>query len=210
MEKLKALMEKRNAKVDEMNAIANRAVEEVRAITSEEDERFKALESEVRALDGTIELVKSQREKLTVPADSSNGDGDEGVEEAELRAFASYIRWGNASGLEQRAADTNFAPAGNAAIIPKTIADRIVKKVYEISPILNAATRFTVKGQLDLPYYDEETSAITVSYADEFSTLTANAGQFKKISLNGFLAGALTKVSRSLMNGTDVDLVALS
>ena len=208
MEKLKALMEKRNAKVDEMNAIANRAVEEVRAITSEEDERFKALESEVRALDGTIELVKSQREKLTVPADSSNGDGDEGVEEAELRAFASYIRWGNASGLEQRAADTNFAPAGNAAIIPKTIADRIVKKVYESSPILNEATRFTVKGQLDLPYYDEETSAITVSYADEFSTLTANAGQFKKISLNGFLAGALTKVSRSLMNGTDVDLVA--
>lgn len=61
MEKLKALMEKRNAKVDEMNAIANRAVEEVRAITSEEDERFKALESEVRALDGTIELVAASR-----------------------------------------------------------------------------------------------------------------------------------------------------
>lgn len=208
MKNLKALMEKRNAKVDEMNAITNKAVEEVRAITTEEDEKFKALEGEVRALDGTIELVKSQREKLTVPADASNGDSAESTEDAELRAFASYVRWGTASGMETRADDANFTPAGNAAIIPKTIADRMVKKVYEISPIANESAHFTVKGQLDLPYYDEETSAITVAYEDEFSTLTANAGQFKKISLNGFLAGALTKVSRSLMNGTDVDLVA--
>lgn len=208
MKKLKELMEKRNAKVEEMNAITNKAVEELRALSTEEDEKFNSLKAEVEGLDGTIERAKEQREKLTVPADSSNGDKDESDEAAELRAFASYIRWGTAPGMVTRADDANFTSAGNGAIIPKTISDRIIKKVYEISPILNAATHYTVKGQLDLPYYDEDTSAITVAYADEFSTLTANAGQFKKISLNGWLAGALTKVSRSLMNGTDVDLVA--
>ncbi|WP_303202479.1 phage major capsid protein [Raoultibacter timonensis] len=206
MKELKALMEKRNAKVDELNEIKNKAVTEVRAFTEEEDAQFKAVEAEIRSLDGTIEQIKSTRDKLDVPADTRTGD--ESAEEAEIRALAQYIRWGKAPGLVETREDTNFTPSANGAIIPKTIADRIVKKVYEICPILDKASHYTVKGQLDLPYYDESTSAITVAYADEFSTLAANAGQFKKISLNGFLAGALTKVSRSLMNSSDVDLVS--
>lgn len=202
---LKGLKEKRNAKVEEMNAITNKAVEETRAFTEEEDTQFKGLEAEVRAFDSTIKQIEETRDKLDIPAE--NRANDETDEAAEIRALANYIRWGTAPGMEQRA-DTNFTPSANGAIIPKTIADRIIKRVYEISPIANAATHYTVKGQLDLPYYDEKTSSITVAYADEFSTLAANVGEFKKISLNGFLAGALTKVSRSLMNNSDVDLVS--
>lgn len=209
MNKLKALLEKRNAKVEEMTAIANAAVEEVRAVTEEEDAKFKELEAEVRALDSTIEMAKAQRAKLDVPEDS--GEGCESREDAEVRALASYVRRA-VGGFQVRdggdAADANLTAAANGAIIPSTIAERIVKKVYEISPIVNAAEKYTVKGNLDLPYYDEETSAVTVAYADEFSELTASSGQFKKITLTGFLAGALSKISRSLMNSSDADLVA--
>lgn len=202
MEKLKALMEKRNSKIDDMNAIMNAAVNETRALTEEEDGSFKALESEVRALDSTIDKIKQAREKLDVPQPRGEVAGETN-EKAEERAFAAYIR-----GKMETRADKNLVAADNGAIIPKTIANRIIKKVYEISPIVNAAAHYNVKGQLDLPYYDEETSAISVSYADEFATLEANVGKFAKISLNGFLAGVLTKVSRSLMNNSDVSLVA--
>lgn len=202
MEKLKALMEKRNSKIDDMNAITNAAISETRALTEEEDGTFKELENEVRALDSTIEKIKQTREKLDVPETRSEGSSETN-EQAEERAFAAYIR-----GKVETRADKNLVAADNGAIIPKTIANRIIKKVYEISPIVNAATHYNVKGQLDLPYYDEDTSAISVSYADEFAALEANVGKFAKITLNGFLAGALTKVSRSLMNNSDVSLVA--
>lgn len=201
MEKLKALLEKRNAKIDEMNDLTNAAVKEVRALTEDEDASFKALEEEVRALDATIDKVKETREKLEVPEGGANGN-NEPDEDGEVRAFAAYLR-----GRVETRADSNLVPADNGAIIPKTIANRIIKKVYEVSPIVNSATHYTVKGVLDLPYYDEDTSAITVAYEDEFATLEANVGKFEKISLTGFLAGALTKVSRSLMNNSDVDLV---
>lgn len=202
MDKLKALLEKRNSKIDAMNALTNAAITETRALTEVEDGTFKELEGEVRALDSTIEKIKETREKLDIPEAGANGES-ETVEQSEERAFASYIR----GKVETRTA-VNMVPADNGAIIPKTIANRIVKKIDEISPIVNASTHYTVKGQLDLPYYDEKTSAITVAYSDEFATLEANIGKFEKISLNGFLAGALTKISRSLMNNTDVSLVS--
>lgn len=202
MEKLKALLEKRNSKIDAMNALTNTAITETRALTEEEDGTFKELEGEVRALDSTIEKIKETREKLDIPEAGANGES-ETVEQSEERAFASYIR-----GKVETRSDVNMIPADNGAIIPKTIANRIVKKIDEISPIVNASTHYTVKGQLDLPYYDETTSAITVAYSDEFATLEANIGKFEKISLNGFLAGALTKISRSLMNNSDVSLVS--
>ena len=49
MEKLKALLEKRNSKIDAMNALTNAAITETRALTEVEDGTFKELEGEVHA-----------------------------------------------------------------------------------------------------------------------------------------------------------------
>lgn len=206
--KIKALIEKRNAKTAEMSAMNDKCAEEVRAFTEEEDKKFKELEEEVRALDATIERIKSTRGAMQVPASEGNGDGCNDREEEEIRALAQYVRWGVTGDIVTRASDTNMVPSANGAIIPVTIADRIVKRVYEISPVVNSGTHYTVKGQLDLPVYDESTGSITVEYADEFTDATSTVGKFAKITLTGFLARSLTKVSRSLMNSTDVDLVA--
>lgn len=47
-----------------------------------------------------------------------------------------------------------------------------------------------------------------LGYHDEFTELTSSAGKFSSIDLKGFLAGALTLVSKSLMNNSQFDIVS--
>ena len=47
-----------------------------------------------------------------------------------------------------------------------------------------------------------------MAYKDEFSALTSSSGKFDSITLTGYLAGALTKISRSLINNSQFDIVA--
>ena len=96
----------------------------------------------------------------------------------------------------------------NGAVIPSTIAQQIIKKVYDVSPILDKSQKYNVKGKLQIPYYDTTNGGITVAYADEFTPLTSSNGKFKNIELDGFLAGALSKISNSLINNSQFDIVS--
>ena len=121
----------------------------------------------------------------------------------ETRAFENYIR-----GIVTNERANNMTFGDNGAVVPTTIANRIIKKVYNICPILERSTKYNVKGTLELPYYDVDTTTITVAYQDEFSALTSSSGKFDSITLTGYLAGALTKISRSLINNSQFDIVA--
>ena len=202
---LKALIELRNAKLDEMKTMTAKAVEETRAMTEEEDGAFKALEAEVRSLDAMIERAKAVEGMGMAPIDEPAAAGAKKAEErdglnmAEVRSLAAYIR-------DERAGE--LSKTDNGAIVPKTIAAAIIKKVRDISPIYSMATHYNVKGTLAIPYYDETAGAVTVAWADEFTDLESKSGKFATIDLTGYLAGALTKVSRSLLNSQDFDLVS--
>ncbi len=115
-----------------------------------------------------------------------------------------YLRSGKA--FETRA-DSNWTPASNGAVIPSSIANKIIEKVKNISPIYSMSTKYNVAGTLSIPYYDETDGTITVGYQDEFSDITATSGKLKSVSLTGYLVGALTKVSRSLMNNSAFDIL---
>jgi HK97 family phage major capsid protein len=91
--------------------------------------------------------------------------------------------------------------------VPGNIAEKIIAKVYDICPVLERSTKYNVKGKLVVPYYDETSHAITVNYAAEFEELTASVGNFDKIELDGFLAGTLTLISRSLINNAQFNIV---
>lgn len=202
---LKALIELRNAKLDEMKTMTKTAVEETRAMTEEEDGAFKSLEAEVRSLDVMIERAKAVEGMGMAPIDEPAAAGEKKAEErdglnmAEVRSLAAYIR-------DERAGE--LSKTDNGAIVPKTIAAAIIKKVRDISPIYSMATHYNVKGTLAIPYYDETAGAVTVAWADEFTDLESKSGKFATIDLTGYLAGALTKVSRSLLNSQDFDLVS--
>ena len=45
-----------------------------------------------------------------------------------------------------------------------------------------------------------------MAYATEFVSLESNVGKFTTIELTGFLAGALAKLSKSLLNNSDFNL----
>ena len=56
--KLKELLEKRNACIDEQNAILDSVEQEVRSLTDAEEVRFNELEAEVEKIDNTIHRSK--------------------------------------------------------------------------------------------------------------------------------------------------------
>lgn len=196
----KALEEKRTELLDEMTNIVDSAEAETRTLTDEEEVRYDEIKKEISKIDKTLEIIEEQRAFNKIPAKKS---ATEESIELEERAFANYIR-----GVVETRTATNLTVGDNGAVIPKSIAQKIIKKVYDISPIYQLATRYNVKGDLTIPYYDESSSAITTTYATEFTELESTSGKFKSIELKGFLAGALTKVSVSLLNNSNFDLLS--
>lgn len=188
---------------------------EQRAVEEEEERQIAAISDEIDNIDKTIDILENMKKRLAetnkgkekVIEDVRDGDsvGEQRAEQKKTdeKAFANYLR-GVVS--EERAENLTFGD--NGAVVPATIANRIIKKVYDISPILEKATKYNVKGTLEIPYYPEsDATDIAMAYATEFVELESSAGKFTNISLTGYLAGALTLVSRSLINNSQFDIV---
>lgn len=202
MTNLKALMEKRAELQQRMDALVSTADTETRAMTDEETAQFDAAEKEIRAIDETVEREERARrvERKPVPAETENRAA------AEERAFADYVL-GKTS--ELRAGEQNVDMANNGAIIPTTIANRIIKAVKDRCPILAGATVYNVKGKLKVPVWGKAntTHDITVGYQSEFTDITADSGAFTSVDLDGYLAGALTLIGRSVENNGSFSVV---
>lgn len=202
MRDYKKLLEARNAAVEELRALSASIQTENRAFTDEEDAKFTELEKKIKDLDATIEKLERARE-LSLADIEHEPAKQETKEELEERAFLAYVK---GEVLEERAA--NFTKSDNGAVIPASIANKIIDKVKEISPVYSMATRYNAKGTLSIPYYDESAGTIEVAYADEFVELTSSAGNFKSIDLTGFLAASMCLLSRSLINNSQIDVLS--
>ena len=201
MKKYKALIERKNDLVTRAKEIVNGAETEKRELTDAESQELAEIHDDVMKIKEALGIMDDidDEDREEVPAD---GDGKkDNTEEQERRAFENYIR----GVVNERA---NLVDSGNGAVIPKHIANKIIKKVYDICPILEKSTKYNVKGKIDIPVYTEDsTDFINVGYATEFVDLTANIGTFDKVELGGYLAGALSLISRSLINNTEFNLV---
>lgn len=207
-EDLKSLAEQRNELVREMKELTEAAETERRAFSAEEDEKFEGLDERIKKIDSTIEKAERARNLKLDAANAANaanaGKGGElKREDLEERAFAAYIR---GEALEERAGE--MTKTDNGAVIPKTIANRIIQKVEDICPIYKMAHKYNVKGTLSIPYYAADGTTITMAYADEFKALTSTSGKFTNIELTGYLAAALSKVSQSLVKNSQFDIVS--
>ena len=198
---LKKLMERRAELEAQMSTLLQTGEAEERALSEEEQNAFDAAEAEIRTIDATIERYQRNR---NAPQPQEGGNDD--VAAQEERAFVDYIM-GRAQ--EIRTGEQDFTVGNNGAIIPTTIANRIIKAVKDRCPILAGATLFRDKGTLKVPVYGNANSThnITVGYGTEFSDLTADAGAFSSVDLGGYLVGALTLVSRKLQNNAAFDVV---
>ena len=199
-DELKTYAEQRAEAVEEMKAMTKEAEEKQRAFTPEEDAKFEELEKRVKDIDAAVEKIERAK-KLELTERGTGGNATE--DELKERAFEAYIR-----GTFNERADNNLTFGENGAVIPQTIAQKIIKKVYDICPIYKKATKYNIKGTLTIPYYDETTSTITAAFSDEFKSLESTNGKYLSITLNGYLVGALSKISKSLINNSQFDILS--
>lgn len=201
--KLKYLTEQRAENQSKMQEMLNGAKDEKRAMTEEEIKKFKELKKMIDEIDETIKAEEiARKEELDESQKEETDKQSESAETMEQRAFANFIR-----GIKAEKRANNLDLGNNGAIVPQTIANKIIEKVKEICPIYSLSEIYNVKGDLVIPYYSENAGEdITCAYATEFTDLTSTAGKFTSINLSSYLAGALTKISKSLINKSDFDL----
>lgn len=217
----KEMVEKQNDLFTRAESLVNKAESEKRELTEDEAAELAEIRDDIQRIKKYLDIVddiddarpskdvKGEEKEAhdVIDGEDARACGDEKARETqETRAFENYLR---GRVIHERAGE--LAPANNGAIIPKTIAKKIIEHVYEICPILAKADKYTIKGDLELPYYDNVTSGsgtpLTCTYQSEFVAMSSSTGNFTTISLGGFLAGALCKVSRSLINNVDFDIV---
>lgn len=202
-ENLKKLEEQRAEKLEELKTLTQTAETEQRAFTEEEETRFDALEKEIKAIDKTIAAQERARELNIKKGEKERRKaGEDEKETLEERAFVDYVR-----GVVTEERASNLTMTDNGAIIPKSIMQKVIEKVIDICPVYQKADRYNIKGNISIPYYDETTGAVTMTYQNEFSELSSNVGKFKSIDLSGYLAGALSLISRQAINNAAFDVL---
>lgn len=216
---VKALTERQNDLITRAETLVNTAESEKRELTEAEAAELAEIRDDVQRIKKYLDIVDDiddARPTKVVDGEAKEAhdviDGedkracsaeDKARELEETRAFENYVR---GVIVHERAGE--LAKANNGAIIPVTIAKKIIELVYDICPILDRSEKYNAKGKLEIPYYPADGSTqITVAYASDFTDLTSSTGNFTSIELEGFLAGALTKIGKTLINNTDIDVV---
>ena len=215
----------RKAKNEKMNELITRAQETLKTAQKEERELTEAEAQELAEIRDDVKAIKQMLEldddfaKMEMAKKEDEPKEEEVEVKEETRAletekmereqFENFIR---GRVIHERAGELTPATSGSGvglggALIPTTIVNYIIRKVYDICPILDKSQKFNVKGKLDVPYYPADAQKITVAYQNEFAPLASTSGSFATIELSGFLAGALTKVSRTLINNVNFNIV---
>lgn len=202
---MKALLEKKNSLIDEMEGLLDKAKTEVRAFTDEEDSRIEEIKKEVRGLEKLIADKEEFRALSKEEIKAEKGTEEMSKEERQLeviekeeRQFIEAVR-----NNELR----NLTAGQNGKIIPVSIASDVINKVVELCPILELSQVYNVAGELRLPKYEADgTAPIAAAYADEFTELAEKTASFSTIDLSNQIVGLLVKISKSLINRADFDV----
>ena len=214
----KKLIEKQNDLITRAEAVLNQAKAEERELTDAEAQELAEIRDDVRRIKESLKLADDFRELGKMEAKQDNVPQEEvkmtveeeqrAIEDQETKAFENYIR---GRVIHERSGELSPAVDGSGygggVLIPKTIVNHIIRKIYDICPILERSQKFNVKGTLEVPYYPADSNKITVAYQSEFSPLSSSSGKFATVELTGYLAGCLTKISRSLINNVDFNIV---
>lgn len=206
---LKNMIERKNERITRAEEILKGAESEKRELTDDEAAELAEIRDDVRKIKDALKINDELGADDKQPKEEAKPTGDNGgkpqdTEARELRAFEAYLRGDKV--MQERGGELTFTD--NGAVIPTSIANQIVKKVYDVAPVLQKSQKYNVKGKLQLPYYDTTNGGINVAYAQEFTPLASSNGAFKSIELSGYLAGALSKISNSLINNSQFDIVS--
>lgn len=200
---MKHLVEKRNSALARIEEILALVEEEQRPLTDEEKVELEALKAEVEDINSQEKVVEEARALEPVKEikeEINKREVTEVMEKRELqlqeeRAFENAIRNGEIRNLQA---------GDNGSLIPETVSERIVAKVKEISPLLAECQMVNVKGNYRVI---KETSATEADYVEEGNAFSGANSTFEAVVLKSYVIGALVKVSNSLVNNTELDII---
>lgn len=210
---LKAMLEKRNALVAEVQAVADTVEAETRAFDDAELSRISEIKVEVAQLDSAMSKIKEVRS--LAEADTTEGEDNmeqiEITKEVELRGLEQYLR--RHDGAELRAlteANTlkNAAEgtAGNGGVtVPTNVYEEIIELLGEAAPVFERARKFgTVTGNLKIAREDDE---MDEGFIGETADATKLQPKLKTVTLTQKRVGAAIQLTNQLINDSGVDIV---
>lgn len=205
----KAQIEKKNDLITRAKTIVATAEKETRELTDAEAQELAEIRDNVRKIKEKLDLMEEidsmDEKEIKMERTPDEEVKEEDTKEVqETRAFENFVR---GYVVHERAGELTPAAGSGQALIPTTIANKIIKKIYDICPILERSSKYNIGGKLEIPFYDVSDSSITVAYQTEFNEISSSNGAFNSIELSGYLAGALSKISRSLINNSKFDIV---
>lgn len=206
MKNLKKLMERRAELKKQLDDLVAKADAEERAMSEDETKEFDAAEKEIKEIDATLNREERARgiTEVQQPTETHEMTQEERAA-ADEKAFADFIM---NRVTENRAGEIQLTQGNNGAIVPTTIANRIIKSVRDMVPFLQLSDVVYTNGKLSVPVYGEDsTNYIKADYVDEGTELTDNIGKFTTIDLTGYVVGALALVSNKLKDNTDINVV---
>lgn len=207
---MKKIIEKRNSLIEEMEGLVNKTKTETRGFDETESARFEELKKEIKGLDEVLKADKEQREfqKVEDNQEEKLEDGKEDREMEDIEKRELEIREAETAFVEMISGKRALDVANNGAVIPEIIANRIIEKVKELSPIVAMSTIFNEGAQLKFPVYDETNSTISAGYVDDMAELIEGTGKFTVVTLGNNIVGSLAKISKSLMNRAGIDVAS--
>lgn len=206
MATIKELKEQRNNLLDKMDEIKAKVNKdgfgtESRNLTEEETSEFRSLVNEVSAIDTQIEENRSLR---------GNKVEDRNMEEQNLveqrSAIQSFIK-NDKAGMEERAQYVNTTQDGSV-LIPEQIADEILRKMEETSPVFEQARKYpSIEGTLKIAKENTDDQAGFVGENEEIPSI---ALKFGHVTLTQKRVGAAVTLTQQLLNDGAVDLLGYS
>lgn len=194
---LKRMREKRNEVIAEMEAVVNAAAAEERSLTDDEITAYNGHRDELTRIDATIAALENVRSAER--NEEHQPEGDEKLTPEE-RSFLGYLRG-------EIRADVNTTKTNSGAVIPTTVADRIVEYVKNVSPIAEYATRYEGIGKITIAYEDSA-NTLEASYVEDLESADATAQKLVSVTLDGYKIRVPVKVSQQLLDNSQVDLIA--
>lgn len=190
---LKAYREKMNTLLTEAEGILNAANEQTRAMTEQEETDYNAKMNEYNAMKRTYDQMVAERALIT-PEQEKNTD-------TAAEDFATFLR---SRGQTVTRAMTSTA---NGILIPTKIADMIVAKVHEISPLAGRVMTYHAKGNLVVPQIGFKDDAITLTYVEDGEAIPEKDATFTGVTLKSNVFACIVRISEKMIGDTDFDVV---
>lgn len=198
MANMKKVFERQNELKEQMRNMLSAIENEGRAFTKDEKAQFENLRDQVLDIEETLTLA----DKIDLTENKIVEDKLEAKDKNEIKVFANFLRNKGVVNAGE------VVKGDNGAIIPQTIAQKIIDVINEVCPIFARASKYYSKGTLVLPKYVKNAGDdVTVAYGEDFVAPSSHAGKFESITLTGFYVNALVEISDGLIGNTDIDLV---